>query len=159
VLKVILNAGHKRKRGVGFHCVSVAFGVQVEPGQERPNGITWDQAKGYRAALVDRLKGLFKNVQAFDDELEAIQWCASRWPCEKTRRILEGTRREKAQAQAIKAYRETVQAFPEVPVGTLEGGKVMHLIVRHDPWCPTINEGGDCTCQPDVSQHLQPEFH
>jgi hypothetical protein len=38
-------------------------------------------------------------------------------------------------------------------------GRVVHMVVRHDDWCRTLNggTGADCNCQPLVSHHLQPK--
>jgi hypothetical protein len=50
--------------------------------------------------------------------------------------------------------------WPEVRPGEVRRAGVYHLVYRHDQKCPTLNSGrgGDCTCQPEVSVHQQPDL-
>lgn len=38
-----------------------------------------------------------------------------------------------------------------------KGGSVIHSMMAHDDWCPTMKtgNGNDCTCEPDVTYYKE----
>jgi hypothetical protein len=54
-----------------------------------------------------------------------------------------------------------VMSWPMLPPGEDPAlpGRVTHMVIRHEPWCATMNGGNpeDCNCNPMITNHLQPK--
>jgi hypothetical protein len=57
------------------------------------------------------------------------------------------------------ALLRAIEKWPQVAPCSIPRGRVAHMIIRHDDWCPTVNGGTQlaCTCDWEGSLHLQPD--
>lgn len=72
-------------------------------------------------------------------------------------------RHERRRARRIDKDKETkffndyVAHLPRVPLNEpLERGRVYHMVVAHDDWCAFYG-GGECNCNPEITQHIEPK--
>jgi hypothetical protein len=149
----IVGGTHQTKRrGTKWHCDSMVFGLDL------------NEAKELRAELIAALQRHCE-VHVFDDELEHAKFCVERWPCDKNKRILADVRNRRARdafANMVREYPEiSIEEFHEKLASGEMRGRVGHTVYAHEPWCKTLATGNgfDCTCNPDVSVHLQPTEH
>jgi hypothetical protein len=69
---------------------------------------------------------------------------------------------KKRKAPQNEALLKEIMSFPMIPEGEsgMIPGRLTHIVMRHDDWCPALNEGGttaDCICNPVITRHLQPK--
>lgn len=98
-------ASHDTARGPEFHCDELLLGtvigdITLSPLYaaadvvleiRRPNDLTRKEAEALRGEVADALREHFKGgVYLFDDDLDCLRFCASRWPGKRVEALLAG---------------------------------------------------------------------